>query len=83
MAECFNVETSTGESPRHTFPNSRATFVSSRILTIKSTQTNIFKTIDQKEVINHCSNFLIVQFTLNSLSHKGKPLPQNADKRCV
>lgn len=49
----------------------------------KSTQSNIFKDINQRGVINHCLNLSIVQFTLASLSRKGKPLPRYAGKRAV
>lgn len=86
VSECFNTEMSTGHFPIALY--SDAPFTTGELnlfpqgeslsLMFTSTQNNVFKDINQRGVINHCSNLCIVQFTWNSHSRKGKPLPHHA-----
>lgn len=80
-AECSHIETSTGKFPVALHSDVHFTKAVLNLfprvnlsVTLKSTLNNIIKDINQSGVVKHCSNFSIVQFTLNSLSHKGNLL---------
>lgn len=87
-AERSNVEMSTGKFPiarcsdvQFTIAELNLSSRASLSLTCKSTQNTTVKDINQRGVINRCSHLRVVQFTLHSLSHKGKAVPRYAGKR--